>query len=56
MDPIKRRKWTLKILLGGEMPAFGRKPAEIIPCSSRYLTALVVKRAAKLAAIKATNL
>ena len=55
-DPVKRRKWTLKILLGGEMPAFGRKPAEIIPCLSKYLSALVVKRAAKLAVIKTTSL
>lgn len=51
-----QRKLTQKVLLGGEMPAFGRKPAEIIPSVAKYLSALVVKRSAKIAEIKTTKM
>ena len=43
---------TLKILLGGETPAFGRKPAEVIPCTAKYLSAYVVKRSAFIKQLK----
>lgn len=55
-NPSYQRKLTQKLLLGGEMPAFGRKPAEIIPSVAKYFSALVIKRATKLGALKVTKL
>ncbi|XP_077301481.1 uncharacterized protein LOC143922090 [Arctopsyche grandis] len=48
-DTQKQRLLKLKILMGGETPAFGRKPADIIPSVTKYLLAMIKKRSALIA-------
>ena len=49
-------KLKTKILMGGEVPAFGRKPAEVIPSVAKYLLAIVIKRSALIADNLVTNM
>ena len=48
-DQLVLGKLKTKILMGGEVPAFGRKPAEVIPSIAKYLLAMVIKRSALIA-------
>jgi hypothetical protein len=55
-DSSVQRQLKLKILMGGEVPAFGRKPAETIQSVAKYLLAMVIKRSALIADNLVTNM